>query len=703
MNYILLSTDKETIFRYSSVSRFFYYSLIDSKIHNVFGSRKVSFVKWSPKGDSLAFVYENNVFIRPHMKFPVQVTFDGSFSTIRNGIADWVYEEEILQTNEALYWSPDGSKLAYLKFNDSLVSSYPLTTFNAIKNEPYPSVQNLPYPKPGSPNPTVQLLIVSVDGNENSEISLPVFPDKHETIVHGVHWSFNSDYIIVKCLNRFQDHEKMVLAHFNGTSSAITSSIIREEESPWVENFSHLQFLPGGNNSYLDILPSDDYMHLAYFASIDDKEPIFLTNGSYNVVSILGFDGNSVFYLSTEIDSTERTVSKVEVTSMTKTRLTDTGYYSANISPGGGWIVLQYNGPLIPKETVQSTRNSSSFVLNDNPHLKTLVELYDLPNKTHGTLTLSDGTKINSRVTYPVGFSQEIEGYYPLLVYVYGGPNSQTVSKKWETGFLTFMASRFHNGTLSPFITQEEPSKVFNKRDAIKLSKEKFDKFVIDESQPPFVILEIDARGTGFKTNSFKYCIAKQLGKFEVDDIIQVTRDFVTQNTFIDSKKVGMWGWSYGGYLSSKVAEADYSPAGTVFNSIAAVAPVIDWRFYDTMYTERYMKSVVDNDIGYSLSAVQNVERFRNRRYLLIHGTADDNVHVQNSMQLLEKLQVSKHMLKDEFLVPPNTIRSRLIPDENHGMYKTPFARFFVYRLVADFMADSFKEVDQMRKLAGED
>lgn len=287
------------------------------------------------------------------------------------------------------------------------------------------------------------------------------------------------------------------------------------------------------------------------------------------------------------------------------------------------------------------------------------------------------------------GFNSNVSQFYPLLIHVYGGPNSQTVDKKFKIDFNTFLASNFHTGTLSPFVLD---SSTITKRNSIKVVKGKYESFLKKEIQPPFVVLEIDVRGTGFKGNSFKFKVVKNLGQYESTDVIQVTRDFVKNNKFINSQKVSLWGWSYGGYLSSKVAEKDVDTNGeTVFNAIVAVAPVIDWRFYDTMYTERYMKHLEENNKGYEDSAVQLVNGFTKRRYLVIHGTADDNVHIHNTIQLLYKFEKS--------LIPPNIIKSQMIADNDHGMSKTENAYFYVHKLVSDFLADSFKEVDNLKLL----
>jgi dipeptidyl aminopeptidase len=518
--------------------------------------------------------------------------------------------------------------------------------------------------------------------------------------------------LIVRTSNRVQDHQRITVFDVLSRETRdgfITGKISRDEHTEgWFDNaFSPVIVLK--DNSYLDLIPEGDYLHVARFELYDSMPKSFWTSGEYAITDYAGFDYNKqiLYYIATGGNSTQRHVYYVsEKRALRPTKVvsvsesmnsTEDSYAVASLTPDGSFLVVNNNGPDFPRQYLVSTSEQKVFkVLNDGSHLAKKLEGYELPRTEirEITFTANDGKQYNApiQITFPVGFEASLAYFYPLVVHLYGGPGSQSVSAKWSLGFETVLASSFHEGTVPLYLKEKFHSSNLKE----KLQAEAvFNK----TKQPPFISLAIDQRGTGMRGLEYMFNVKTHLGENEADDIIRITEAFIKNFTFVDGEKVGFWGWSFGGFLATKIVEKDTKQ---VFKASVAVAPVIDWKLYDSVYTERYMGLPETNREGYLKSAIFNVSNFNNERYMVIHGTADDNVHFQNTLALLSSLQTYYKPTKDERVVDvisPNMYSEHFVPDDNHAMGLTFQAYPTVHRLVRDFFTDVFRQIDVFRDL----
>ncbi|KAI8903622.1 dipeptidyl peptidase IV N-terminal region-domain-containing protein [Gorgonomyces haynaldii] len=600
LKYILLETQRLTGWRHSFYAKYFLFDLktrktvpIDRKPKESVdvGRGMTSLVVWAPNGHTLAWVQDNDITVTIDGQ-NIAVTSDGSHEII-NGQSDWVYEEEILSDKQAMWFSDDGNHLGYLKFNDTLVKEYRLQYYERYDAKQYPAEIALKYPKPGTPNPFAQLFIADLQPFKTREINLDCFGP--ETVFTQVQWIRNQT-LLVRCMNRVQDYQKL----FAVEAPDWKPRLLRDEPSSdgaWFERRQPLYLI---NTSYVELLENEDgFAHLAYFDHYTNKKPTkWLTNGPFDIASVEHVD-DYIYYASTEEGSIQRHIYRTDLNG-NKEKLTPKdrwpqviqtleeqhlGFYSTLVSPKGSYYTLSYQGPDPGWERLYRKDKSLVRALNDGQHYRDLWSQYDYPKDSFMTIKNDNGDDMNCRMTVPADFDPKHK--YPLFMEVYGGPGSQKVDCKYSVGFQTKMA---HFG---------------------------------------MVYMKCDGRGTGFKGRKFRSAVSKQLGKYEAMDQIKAAKHLIDQG-FIDPKRVGIWGWSYGGYTTLKVLESDQ-----VFTIGVAVAPVTDWLLYDTMYTERFMKTPQENAIGYAVSAVKDMKAFKHTPFLLIHGLADDNVHFQNSARFV--------------------------------------------------------------------
>ncbi|KAJ3025971.1 UNVERIFIED_CONTAM: hypothetical protein HDU68_006411 [Siphonaria sp. JEL0065] len=679
------------------------------------GKGKIALAIWAPTGDSVAWVRNNNIHVTSiATETDVQITTDGS-PTLYNGLADWVYEEEVLSSNTAMWFSPDGSKLAYLKFNDALVPSFKVQLyFHESTGQQYPEDLSIKYPKAGTNNPVVELFIAVPAATSASTRNVgvlfsppeSVFPDDDRLIVEAK-WMEDGNSLLVRMMNRVQDQQRLYLvrspetsdksdavkAAVNGTANANAwiGTLVRDEKSgdgAWLLNSGQLQpihVLPPSkvasrpNPGYLELAEdSTGNAHIAYYNSITAKTPThWLTKGDFEVTQIAHVDNEKsiVYYLATSPGadgSTQRHLYSVKiggwsvVTGGGSTKLTppkgitwtsstrtwklegggrdaksgkggsgdaedrrnegigspvgEVGWYDVSFSKGGGYYLVTYSGPDVPFQKVVSLHDSGlNFPFKTNEKVGANLKNYAMPRELYATIPIPaslDGkqqsTSLNAKLIVPNDFNpSDKTRKYPVLISVYGGPNSQTVTTRYSLSFETAL------------------------------------------SATGYIIMYLDPRGTCCKGRAFRSVVSKQLGKVESEDVVSAA-EWLIGKGFVDAKRVAVWGWSYGGFLASKVIELN---SGIVTTGIA-VAPVTDWKFYDSVYTERYMKTPLLNPKGYETSAVSKMGGFKAGHFLLIHGTGDDNVHFQNSLALIWKLTSSQvHNYQVQFY-----------PDSDHSM-----------------------------------
>uniref|UniRef100_A0A672I4L9 Dipeptidyl peptidase 4-like n=1 Tax=Salarias fasciatus TaxID=181472 RepID=A0A672I4L9_SALFA len=536
-----------------------------------------------------AYVWGNNVYVKtsPTAKSE-QVTFDGKENLIFNGHPDWVYEEEMFSSNQGLWWSPGGKYVAYIQSNDTLVHTIEYSWYG---DEQYPSTVSLPYPKPGTPNPVVKLFVVDSDNTTQiSEVLVPTQFRSEDHYLASVTWATDSR-LAVQWLKRLQNH--LILQIYN-----LTESDWQKEEhssSGWIGRFSPPEpvFAADKNSYYLLKSDGNGYKHIHHR---DNSGETAITTGTWEVVSILKVTEDSVYYSSNEKDERPGGRNVYRWTNGQTQCLTcgfddDCQSNSAYFSHGASFYLLSCRGqshfafffPLHSSRAVHT-------VLEDNKAYMDLIADIAMPTTTRGTIKVA-GFDFWYLMVLPPGFDESKK--YPLLIDVYGGPCSQEVDYVYRTGWATYLAST---------------EKV--------------------------IVASFDGRGSGYRGDEIMHQIYKRLGTYEVEDQITAAREFIKMG-FVDKDNIAIWGWSYGGYVTSMVLGS----GSGVFKCGMAVAPVSKWTYYDSIYTERYMQQPSENQEYYDNSTVTGrAKNFHAVKYLLIHGTADDNVHFQQAAEISEAL-----------------------------------------------------------------
>nr|CAG8529769.1 15075_t:CDS:10 [Entrophospora candida] len=634
--YILLETNRTKGWRHSYAANFWVFNTTSKTVTPLVKSFEnssdyplLSIALWSPVGHDILYVRDNDLYLLVGLTEERRITFDGS-NIIYNGIPDWVYEEEVLASNIATWWSTSGKRIAYLRLNDSEVPEFHLSLYNDNHHiGPYPNDFVMRYPKPGYPNPTVALYIYHLDTPLAAQSGPVVIENdfkEDNKLITELAWC-GDDQLLVRVMNRIQDIQRTVLVD----ARKLKGKAVREEstavtDNGWFEITKSMIYIkPTGSiksDSYLDIMSNNGYDHIAFFSTLDSSKPQFLTSGEWEVVgkiSAIDYSRELIYFISTEQSSIERHLYSVSFDGKNKTALTPLdkpGYYEVNFSPKAQYYELKYQGPDVPWQKVKKIGDEKfEIVLESNDGLRELLSKYELPKQRYLTVDI-DGNKLNALEISPPNMDESGHNKYPVLFRVYGGPGSQTVSQRFELDWHLFLAS------------------------ASKLK---------------YIVVTVDGRGTGFKGREFRMCVRTRLGEFEAKDQISAAKYWSTL-PYVDKNRMAIWGWSFGGFVTSKVIEADSG----AFQIGIAVAPVIDWRFYDSVYTERYMKTPELNPNGYELSAVTNMTGFDNAKFLLIHGTGDDNVHFQNSLSLIDRFT----------LASVHNYRVQIYTDSDHSIQK---------------------------------
>ncbi|KAI1769293.1 dipeptidyl peptidase IV N-terminal region-domain-containing protein [Hypoxylon sp. FL1150] len=604
----------------------------------------IQYAEFAPAGDAIAFVRGNNLFLNKNGTIS-QITDDGS-PDLFNGVPDWVYEEEIFGGRSAIWFSPDGEVLAYLSFNETGVETFTVQYFmdNQEIAPVYPRLLDLRYPKVGTTNPTVSLTLLTIESEEKSSVLIDAFP-ADDLVLGEIAWvTSNHSSVIYRAFNRVQDTSKHVRVD---VGDEITTELVRERDGTdgWLDNDAGIRYVGPINGSdvdyYVDVSDESGYQHIYLFA-VDGSSTIALTRGEWEVASVLKIDSERglVYYTSTQADSTERHIYSFSYSTLESKALVDDtvpAVWSASFSSGGEYYILTYSGPDVPYQELYSINDTATPLrtITSNEALWTKLQDYNLPNITYFTLDHPDGYSLNVMELLPPNFDPAKK--YPVLFTPYGGPGSQEISKSFQSvGWNTYISS---------------------------------------DPELEFIQYTVDNRGTGFKGRAFRALVASHLGEFEAADQIWAAEELASRNSFIDAERVGIFGWSYGGYLSAKVVEADSG----VFTLGLIVAPVSDWRFYDSMYTERYMKTSQLNPDGYNKSAVRNPEGFKHIAggFAIQHGLGDDNVHYQNTAALLDLLVGAG--------VPPAKMQWRVYTDSDHGISYNG-ASTYLYKFLTELL-----------------
>ena len=615
---LLLATKTEKIYRYSSKAIYYIYNIFKDKISQL-SDQKVMYPSFSPKGDMVAYVLDNNLYIKNLItKKVTQVTYDGKKNHIINGASDWVYEEEFTLMR-CFEWSPDGKHIAYYKFDETYVKEFSMDLF---KGGLYPTQDVFKYPKAGEDNSVVKIYFYSLQDKQSTFI----YTEKDYEYFPRMKWTNNSNQLVIYGMNRHQNELDFILANPIDGSNKV---LFIEKDKYYIDIHDNLTFLPDDN--FIWTSEKDGYNHI-YLRNLNGSEEQ-ITKGKWEVTSFDGVDSDNmkIYYRSTEEGSINRTLYVQNLITKEKTKLsTELGDNSVKFSQNFKYYMNSYsNANKAPIYTLHTSNGKQIKILEDNSEFFKKMEQYNLSKKELFTIKTKD-TELNAWMIKPPNFDKTKQ--YPLYMFLYGGPGSQQVKN-------SFWSNNYWHQMLA---------------------------------QKGYIVACVDNRGTGGKGAEFKKVTYKELGKYETIDQINAAKYFGSL-TYIDKNRIGIQGWSYGGYMSSLAI----TKGADIFSLAIAVAPVTNWRYYDNIYTERYMQTPQENPNGYDEnSPINHVEKLKGH-YLLIHGSADDNVHVQNTMEMVSAL-VKANKQFDLFIYP----------DRNHGIYGGN-TRYHLYKKMTDFILNN--------------
>ncbi len=614
---LLLSAESEPIYRHSENALFYVYDLKTKKLQKV-ADEKIQQVTFSPDSNKIAYVFKNNIYIFNLKENRLdQITFDGKINHIINGITDWVYEEEFGFVR-AFQWNADGTSLAFLRFDESEVPEFTMMRYG---DDLYPYPHTFKYPKAGEKNSDVSLYLYPMGAKSATKIELGDYE-----YIPRLKWTKDANLLAVQTTNRRQNSLKLHLVD-NRTQRA--KLVFDEKSDTYVNVRDVLTFLD--DNSFIWSSERDGFDHL-YHYQVDGKLINQITKGNWDVIKFYGADekNKQLFYQSVEDGSINKTVYSISFNGKNKKRLSpDHGMNRASFSKNRKYFINNFSDVSTPSiYTLHTSDGKLLKKVKDNKDVQQKLAAYKVSQKEFSTITTKDGT-FNMWMIKPLDFDQNIK--YPVLMYQYSGPGVQTVQNSWN-GYDDYWYYML--------------------------------------AAKGYIVVSVDGRGTGGKGAAFTKVTYKELGKYETIDQIEAAIE-LGNRAYIDADRIGIWGWSYGGFTSSNAL----LKGGDVFKMAIAVAPVTNWRLYDTVYTERYMQTPQENPKGYDQNSPLFFADQLKGKYLLVHGSGDDNVHVQNSMQMINALITAD--------VP---FDSELYPDRTHGIYRGKNTRLHLYKKMTDFI-----------------
>jgi len=617
---IILTTQSQPVFRRSTLGEYYIYDIASKKVTKV-SDDLVQEPTLSPDGTKIAYGFENNLYVKDLKSGNVdQITKDGEKNKIINGITDWVYEEEFSFVR-AFDWNAASNQIAFIRFDESNVPEFSMDVYGS---DLYQTQHVFKYPKAGEANSKVSLHLYDVNSKNVTE--LKVDKTYEDFYIPRLEWTKEANLLSVQLMNRHQNELDLWMIDTKTMTSKI---ILAEKDKAYIDVTFNLTFLE--DNSFIWTSELDGFNHI-YHYSKTGKLINQVTKGNWEVTNYYGFNekANTIYYQSTENGSINRDVYAIKLNGKSKKRLTQKeGTNDASFSADFTYFINTFSSATTPQEYTLYNSKSGKIVkqIKDNKALVKQLEGYVMSKKEFSTISVN-GNDLNMWTIKPANFDATKE--YPLFMYQYSGPGSQQVANHW-------------NGTNDYWYQML--------------------------AQEGYIVVCIDGRGTGFKGADFKKVTQNELGKYEVEDQIQAAKQLGDLD-YIDASRIGIWGWSYGGFMSSNAL----FKGNDVFKMAIAVAPVTSWRFYDSIYTERYMTTPQENPSGYDEnSPINHVDKLEGD-FLLVHGTGDDNVHVQNTMRMVEALiQADKQF---DWM---------LYPDKNHGIYGGN-TRLHLYKKMTNFI-----------------
>ena len=625
---VLISNQTEQLFRRSSQSYFFVYDLEEKTLTAVYPAKKHRLATLDPTGERVAFVVDNNVWIKELDGGQVtQVTNDGAVNRIINGAADWVYEEEFA-FSRAIHWSPDGKHLAYLKFDESAVPQFTYTDFH---DGMYPEYNTFKYPKVGEQNSTVSLHSYTIKGGETRQL-LKVNASKNDRwhYLPRVQFTTEDDELVAQVMNRYQNQTELVLFDLGkGTER----TILKEANKFYIDVHDNLTFLPDGDH-FIWTSEIDGYNHIYLHTLSNAEEQEQITAGKWEVTNFYGLHDGQVYFQAAKTNPMGREVYRKSLRGKDKPRplAAEPGYNDAQFSDTYDYFVLT-NSTInrAPRVSVMDGKGKMVRSIVDNKALMERTAAKGFQPVEFFDFETPEGTTLNGYMIKPANMNENEE--HPLLMHVYGGPGSQQVLNNWRGQNMAWFQMLVQRG---------------------------------------FVLAVVDNRGTGARGEVMKKQTYLTLGKQETEDQIAAAK-YLGAQSYIDKDKIGIFGWSYGGFM----ALHSILQGNDVFAAAISVAPVTNWKWYDTIYTERYMRTYAENKEGYDEnSPIHYADRLRGD-LLLVHGMGDDNVHFQHTAEMANALIMNNKQFDTYFY-----------PNRNHGIYGGP-TRLHLYTKMTNFLLDA--------------
>ena len=630
---ILLTTAKEKIYRHSFTANYYIWNSVTEKLTELSAKGKQQEATFSPDGERVAFVRENNLFVKT-LKFGTenQVTFDGKKNEIINGIPDWVYEEEF-SYSKAFAWSPDSKFLAYVRFDETQVKEYGMPMYlgknpTLKENTPYPSEYTIKYPKAGEENAVVS--VHSYDIKSKTKVDIDLGEDTN-IYIPRLKWTADANDLAVMRLNRRQNEIDVLLANpFTGDSRLFFT----EKNDRYIsENFlDDFIFLP--DNDYFVVNSERSGYSQLYLYNRQGFEVSQLTDGEFDVTDFYGFDSKKkiFYYQAAKKSPMQREIYFISLDKKKQGLLSPLeGTNKAVFSNGFQYFINDYTNLSTPKTvSLYDSKGELIRVLEDNSTLKNKLAEYKISPKSFFTFKTSEGILLNGWMIKPNQFDANQK--YPVLMTQYSGPNSQEVLDDWSVDWYNYLA------------------------------------------QEGFVVVCVDGRGSGARGEDFRKTTYMQLGKYESDDQIEAAK-YLTTLPYVDASNIAIWGWSYGGFMTLLCMEK----GGDLFKAGIAVAPVTHYKYYDSVYTERFMRTPMENPDGYDDNSPLSNPGGISGRLLLVHGSADDNVHLQNTMDFAEALVQAD--------VP---FDMAIYTNRNHSIYGGN-TRMHLYKKMTDFLKTNLK------------
>lgn len=634
---MLIQTNTHKIYRRSATADYYIYTIQSRKLEKLSSGGPQQIPTWSPDGNQIAFVRNNNIFLVKLLydNAESQITKDGKFNEIINGVPDWVNEEEF-STNRSLCFTADSRMICWIKYDERKVKEYSLQMFMgshpAMKTyEVYPGAYTYKYPKAGEDNAIVSVWAYDIQSHKTNRLQVPLDADGYIPRIKSTN---DPNKVIVYTMNRHQDVLNLYAVNPHSTLSQL---IIKESADKYVKEEA-MEGIKIGQNSIL--LPSDrdGFMHL-YLYNMNGSLIRKIGEGNYDITNVYGYDEASgdVYYQAASVNPRDRQIFVSHKNGKTE-RLTDANGWNTAMFSGDYKYFLNtwsnYNTPYI--FTIRDNKGKVLSTPVDNKELKEKIKSFGFHGRETFSFTTSEGIKLDGWMVKPADFNPQKK--YPVILFQYSGPGSQQVTDAWSAG------SMGNGGAFDYYLSQQG-----------------------------YIVVCVDGRGTGGRGAMFEKCTYLKLGELESRDQVE-TALWLGSQSYVDKNRIGIWGWSFGGF-NTLMSMSEGRP---VFKAGVAVAPPTNWRYYDTIYTERYMRTPKENGSGYATNPIQRANNLHGA-LLICHGMADDNVQPQNTMEYSEALVQADKDFKENFYT-----------NRNHSIYGGN-TRTHLLRQITNWFNDNLK------------